>query len=144
MTSRFDGFTESARQVLTLAQTEAIGFDHNYIGAGHILLGLAEQDECVAAKVLSELGVAPAAVRTAIEFVVGRSDATELRDDLGLTPRAERALQIAADEAGQDGVGTEHLLLGLVREGSNIAAGVLAELGVDIDGVCEASAIQRN
>ena len=144
MAFRIDEFSEPARQILTSAQQEAIGYDHNYIGAEHILLRLAEEDNSVAAEVLSELGVAPGAVREAVEFVIGRGHDPVRSDEVGFTPRAERAVELAVDEAGPDGVGTEHLLLGLVLEGSNIAAGVLAGLGVDIDKVRGASALQRN
>ncbi|MCL4532287.1 MAG: ATP-dependent Clp protease ATP-binding subunit [Actinobacteria bacterium] len=134
---RFDKFTERARKVLTLAQEEAQRFNHNYIGTEHLLLGLVREGDGVAAKVLANLGVDLNKVRSAVEFIIGRGDRT-VTGDIGLTPRAKKVIELAVDEArrlNHHYIGTEHLLLGLVREGEGIAAGVLESLGVSLDKV---------
>jgi ATP-dependent Clp protease ATP-binding subunit ClpC len=133
---RFDKFTDRARKVLTLAQDEAQRFNHNYIGTEHLLLGLVREGEGVAARVLENMNVELAKVRTAVEFI-GRGDRPVV-GEVGLTPRAKRVIELAIDEArrlGHNYIGTEHLLLGLVREGEGIAAGVLESLGVNLDKV---------
>src|SRR5256714_8287214 len=132
---RFDKFTERARKVLSLAQEEAQRFQHNYIGTEHLLLGLVREGEGVAAKVLSNLGVELNKVRSAVEFIIGRGDRIVL-GEIGLTPRAKKVIELAVDEArrlNHHYIGTEHLLLGLVREGEGIAAGVLESLGVNLE-----------
>src|SRR5437762_2377158 len=137
MADRFDKFTERARRVLTLAQEEALRFNHNYIGTEHLLLGLVREGEGVAAKVLANLGVELNKVRSAVEFIIGRGDRA-VTGDIGLTPRAKKVIELSVDEArrlGHHYIGTEHLLLGLVREGEGIAAGVLESLGVSLDKV---------
>src|SRR5881227_2515795 len=134
---RFDKFTDRARKVLTLAQDEAQRFNHNYIGTEHLLLGLVREGEGVAARVLENMNVELAKVRTAVEFIIGRGDRPVV-GEVGLTPRAKRVIELAIDEArrlGHNYIGTEHLLLGLVREGEGIAAGVLESLGVSLDKV---------
>src|SRR5438105_6349808 len=134
---RFDKFTERARKVLQLAQEEAQRFNHNYIGTEHLLLGLVREGEGVAAKVLANLGVELNKVRSAVEFIIGRGDRMVM-GEIGLTPRAKKVIELAVDEArrlGHHYIGTEHLLLGLVREGEGIAAGVLESLGVSPDKV---------
>jgi len=134
---RFDKFTERARRVLSLAQEEAQRFQHNYIGTEHLLLGLVRESEGVAAKVLSNLGVELYRVRNAVEFIIGRGDRIVL-GEIGLTPRAKKVIELAVDEArrlNHHYIGTEHLLLGLVREGEGIAAGVLESLGVNLEKV---------
>ena len=134
---RFDRFTERARKVLSLAQEEAQRFQHNYIGTEHILLGLVREGEGVAAKVLSNLGVELDKVRSAVEFIIGRGERIVL-GEIGLTPRAKKVIELAVDEArrlNHHYIGTEHLLLGLVREGEGIAAGVLQSLGVNLEKV---------
>ena len=134
---RFDKFTDRARKVLTLAQDEAQRFNHNYIGTEHLLLGLVREGEGVAARVLENMNVELSKVRTAVEFIIGRGDRPVV-GDVGLTPRAKRVIELAIDEArrlGHNYIGTEHLLLGLVREGEGIAAGVLESLGVNLDKV---------
>src|SRR3990167_4973813 len=126
MADRFDKFTERARRVLTLAQEEAHRFNHNYIGTEHILLGLVREGDGVAAKVLANLGVELNKVRSAVEFIIGRGDRTVM-GEIGLTPRAKKVIELAVDEArrlNHHYIGTEHLLLGLVREGEGIAASV--------------------
>src|SRR5215208_1993402 len=137
MADRFDKFTERARKVLQLAQEEAQRFNHNYIGTEHLLLGLVREGEGVAAKVLGNLGVELNKVRSAVEFIIGRGDRT-VAGDIGLTPRAKKVIELSVDEArrlNHHYIGTEHLLLGLVREGEGIAAGVLESLGVSLEKV---------
>ncbi|HET7076559.1 MAG TPA: ATP-dependent Clp protease ATP-binding subunit [Chloroflexia bacterium] len=137
MAERFDKFTERARKVLTLAQEEAQRFNHNYIGTEHILLGLVREQEGVAARVLSNLGIELPKVRSAVEFIIGRGDRIVM-GEIGLTPRAKKVIELAVDEArrlNHHYIGTEHLLLGLVREGEGIAAGVLESLGVSLEKV---------
>jgi ATP-dependent Clp protease ATP-binding subunit ClpC len=134
---RFDKFTDRARKVLTLAQDEAQRFNHNYIGTEHLLLGLVREGEGVAARVLENMNVELPKVRTAVEFIIGRGDRPVV-GEVGLTPRAKRVIELAIDEArrlGHNYIGTEHLLLGLVREGEGIAAGVLESRGVNLDKV---------
>jgi ATP-dependent Clp protease ATP-binding subunit ClpA len=137
MADRFDKFTERARKVLHLAQEEAQRFNHNYIGTEHLLLGLIREGEGVAAKVLSNLGVELNKVRSAVEFIIGRRDRA-VRGEVGLTPRSKKVIELSVDEArrlGHHYIGTEHLLLGLVREGEGVAAGVLQSRGVSLDKV---------
>src|SRR2546430_16119923 len=134
---RLDKFTERARKVLSLAQEEAQRFQHNYIGTEHLLLGLVREGEGIAAKVLSNLGIELNKVRSAVEFIIGRGDHIVL-GEIGLTPRAQKVIELAVDEArslNHHYIGTEHLLLGLVREGGGIAAGVLASMGVKLEQV---------
>jgi len=135
MASRFEKFSERARRVLTIAQEEAQQLNHSYIGTEHILLGLVREEEGVAAKVLTNLGVSLSKVRSAVEFISGRGEKPS-SGETGLTPRAKRIIELAIDEARQLGhsyIGTEHLLLGLLREGEGVAAGVLDSLGVTLD-----------
>ena len=137
MQANFEKFTERARKVLSLAQEEAQRFNHNYIGTEHLLLGLVREGDGVAAKVLSNLGVELNKVRSAVEFIIGRGDRIVL-GEIGLTPRAKKVIELAVDEArrlNHHYIGTEHLLLGLVREGEGIAAGVLESLGVNLEKV---------
>src|SRR5678816_1609716 len=137
MAERFDKFTERARKVLQLAQEEAQRFNHNYIGTEHLLLGLVREGEGVAAKVLANLGVDLNKVRSAVEFIIGRGERT-VTGDIGLTPRAKKVIELSVEEArrlNHNYIGTEHLLLGLVREGEGIAAGVLESLGVSLERV---------
>jgi hypothetical protein len=132
---RFDKFTDRARKVLTLAQDEAQRFNHHYIGTEHILLGLLRVEDGVACRVLQGMGVELDKARTAVEFIVGRGD-LPIVGEVGLTPRAKRVIELAIDEArglGHNYIGTEHLLLGLVREDEGIAAGVLESLGVELE-----------
>ncbi len=134
---RFDRFTDRARKVLTLAQDEAQRFNHNYIGTEHLLLGLVREGEGVAAKVLENLNVELAKVRQAVEFIIGRGERPVI-GEIGLTPRAKKVIELAIDEArrlGHNYIGTEHLLLGLVREEGGIASGVLESLGVSLEKV---------
>jgi hypothetical protein len=135
MGDRLDKFTERARRVLTLAQEEAQRFNHNYIGTEHLLLGLVREGDGIAARVLGNLGVQLPKVRSAVEFIIGRGE-TMIMGEIGLTPRAKKVIELAVDEArrlNHQYIGTEHLLLGLVREGEGIAAGVLESLGVSLE-----------
>ena len=123
--------------MLTLAQEEAQRFNHNYIGTEHLLLGLVREGDGIAAKVLANLGVELSKVRSAVEFIIGRGDRAVL-GEIGLTPRAKKVIELSVDEArrlNHHYIGTEHLLLGLVREGEGIAAGVLESLGVNLERV---------
>ncbi|MFQ6121682.1 MAG: ATP-dependent Clp protease ATP-binding subunit [Dehalococcoidales bacterium] len=135
MASRFEKFSERARRVLTIAQEEARQLNHSYIGTEHILLGLAREEEGVAAKVLINLGVSLSKVRSAVEFIIGRGEKPST-GETGLTPSAKRVIELAIDEArnlGHSYIGTEHLLLGLLREGEGVAAGVLDSLGITLE-----------
>ncbi|NQW22681.1 MAG: ATP-dependent Clp protease ATP-binding subunit [SAR202 cluster bacterium] len=137
MGSRFEKFSERARRVLSLAQEEAQRFNHNYIGTEHILLGLVRETEGVAARVLSSLSVDLSKVRSAVEFIIGRGE-KPATGEIGLTPRAKKVVELAVDEARRMNhtyIGTEHLLIGLLREGEGVAAGVLESLGVTLDKV---------
>ncbi len=135
MASRFERFSERARRVLTLAQEEAQRLSHSYIGTEHILLGLVVEEEGIAAKVLVNLGVSLSKVRSGVEFVIGRGEKPN-SGEIGLTPGAKRIIELAIDEArhlGQNYIGTEHLLLGLLREREGVAASVLESLGITLE-----------
>ncbi|MCH8185703.1 MAG: ATP-dependent Clp protease ATP-binding subunit [Chloroflexi bacterium] len=137
MASRFEKFSERARRVLSLAQEEAQRFNHNYIGTEHVLLGLVRETDGIAAKVLANLGVELNKVRSAVEFIIGRGERST-PGEIGLTPRAKKVIELAVDEArrlNHHHIGTEHLLIGLMREGEGVAAGVLESLGVNLDKV---------
>ena len=137
MASRFEKFSERARRVLSLAQEEAQRFNHNYIGTEHILLGLVRETDGTAAKVLASLAIELSKVRSAVEFIIGKGD-TASGSEIGLTPRAKKVIELAVDEArrlNHHYIGTEHLLIGLMREGEGVAAGVLESLGVTLDKV---------
>ena len=134
----FDRFNDRAKRVLALAQDEAIRFNHNYIGTEHLLLGLAREGEGVAAKALGELGVTLAKLRTSVEKIMGRGDSTTSPSEITLSPRTKKVIEYAIDEArklGHSHVGTEHLLLGLVREGGHIGAKAIESLGVTLESV---------
>jgi ATP-dependent Clp protease ATP-binding subunit ClpC len=137
MADKFDRFTKRARRVLSLAQEEAQRLNHNYIGTEHLLLGLVREENGVAVRVLRELGVDPRQIRERVERTVGRGQRA-LYGKLSLTPRTKRVIELAVDEArrlGHHYIGTEHLLLGLVREGEGVAVDVLKGLGVSLDKV---------
>ena len=134
---RFGRFTERARKVLSLAHEESQRLQHNYIGTEHLLLGLVREGEGVAAKALTSLGVDLEKVRKAVEGIVGRGDHIVL-GEIGLTPRAKKVIEFAVGEArrlNHHYIGTEHLLLGLLREGQGIGAGVLESLGLNLQQV---------
>ena len=131
----FDKFTPGARKVLELAQAEAHGFNHNYIGTEHLLLGLLREGEGNGAQALRRLSVNLEEARSKVELIIGRGERVVL-GEVGLTPRAKKVIHLAVEEAQrlkQEHIGTEHLLLGLIREGNGIAAGVLESLGVSLD-----------
>jgi ATP-dependent Clp protease ATP-binding subunit ClpA len=135
MNGAFEKFTNRARIVMTLAQDEAQRLGHNYMGTEHLLLGLVREGEGVAAVALKRLGVSLEGARAAVLHIIGHSDRI-VAGEVGLTPRAKKVIELAVDEASRMGhhyVGTEHLLLGLLREGEGIAAGVLASLGVNLE-----------
>ena len=137
MPSRFEKFSERARRVLSLANEEAQRFNHNYIGTEHILLGLVRETDGVAAKVLSNLGVELDKIRSAVEFIIGRGEKAT-SGEKGLTPRTKKVVELAVDEArrlNHNFISTEHLLIGLLREGEGVAAGVLESLQVTLDKV---------
>jgi excisionase family DNA binding protein len=132
---RFDRFNDQARKMLNLAQEEAQRFQHNYIGTEHLLLGLINQGEGVAIQVLRNLGAKPEKIREAVASIIGRGDRIVL-GQIGLTPRAKKVIELAVDEARRldhHYIGTEHMLLGFLREGEGIAAGVLESVGVTLE-----------
>src|SRR6202166_1366177 len=131
--SMWEPFTERARRSIVLAQEEAQRLGNNYIGTEHILLGIISEGESLAAKVLETLGVNLSKVRAEVEAIVGRGGQT-VQQEMVFTPRAKRVIELAFEEARQlshNYIGTEHLLLGLIREGEGVAARVLTNLGVD-------------
>ena len=135
MASRFDKFSERARRVLTLAQEEAKRLNHNYIGTEHVLLGLLREEEGVAAKILVNMGASLSKMRSAVEYIIGPGE-KPTTGTTGLTSRAKRVIELAIDEARQlshNYIGTEHLLLGLLREGEGVAAGVLDSLNINLE-----------
>ena len=132
---RFAKFTERARSVLSLAQQEAQRLNHSYIGTEHLLLGLVREGDGVAAVALRDMGVELEKVRGAVEHIIGHGE-HETSGEIGLTRRAKKVLEMAVDEAKRMGhryIGTEHLLLGLMREGDGVAAGVLESLGITLE-----------
>src|SRR5579859_1598409 len=123
----FERFTDRARRVIVLAQDEARLLDHNYIGTEHLLLGLIHEGEGVAAAALRELGVSLDAVRQKVEEIIGRGQQAPA-GHIPFTPRAKKVLELSLRESNQLGhgyIGTEHILLGLLREGEGVAAQVL-------------------
>jgi ATP-dependent Clp protease ATP-binding subunit ClpC len=134
----FSKFTERARKVILLAKDEAKKLNHDYIGTEHILLGLIKEGEGVAAAVLSSLGLEADAIRDEIEKLVQAGVGIDQPGDIPFTPKAKKVIELAMDEAkmlGHNYIGTEHLLLGLIREGEGIAAQVLLNMGLDLKGV---------
>jgi ATP-dependent Clp protease ATP-binding subunit ClpC len=133
----FERFTDRARRVVVLAQEEARMLDHNYIGTEHILLGLIHEGEGVAAKALESLGISLEAVRQQVEEIIGRGQQAA-SGHIPFTPRAKKVLELSLREALQlshNYIGTEHILLGLIREGDGVAAQVLVRLGADLNRV---------
>lgn len=125
-----DKFTERVRKVMYLAREEAARLHHDYIGTEHLLLGILREGEGIAATVLNNLGLDLDAIGQAVESMVSASGGTLTIGEIPFTPRAKRVLELSVDEARQLGhnyVGTEHLLLGLIREGEGVAARVLLE-----------------
>ena len=134
----FNRFTERARKVILLAKEEAKRFNHDYIGTEHILLGLIREGEGVAAAVLASLGLNSDSIRIEVEKLVKPGPATIISGDIPFTPKAKKVIELAMEEArelGHNYIGTEHLLLGLIREGEGVASQVLMNLGLDLDKV---------
>ena len=134
----FNRFTERARKVIILAKEEARRFNHDYIGTEHILLGLIREGEGVAAAVLEKMGMDLQTIRLEVEKVVQPGPSTQILGDIPFTPRAKKALELAAEEAralGHNYIGTEHILLGIIREGESVASQVLLNLGLDLERV---------
>jgi ATP-dependent Clp protease ATP-binding subunit ClpC len=133
----FERFTDRARRVVVLAQEEARMLNHNYIGTEHILLGLIHEGEGVAAKALESLGISLEAVRSQVEEIIGQGQQAP-SGHIPFTPRAKKVLELSLREAlqlGHNYIGTEHILLGLIREGEGVAAQVLVKLGADLNRV---------
>jgi ATP-dependent Clp protease ATP-binding subunit ClpA len=133
----FERFTDRARRVVVLAQEEARMLNHNYIGTEHILLGLIHEGEGVAAKALESLGISLDAVRQQVEEIIGQGQQAP-SGHIPFTPRAKKVLELSLREAlqlGHNYIGTEHILLGLIREGDGVAAQVLVKLGADLNRV---------
>ena len=133
--SRFEKFSERARRVLSYAQEEAQRFEDNYIGTEHILLGLVRETEGVGARVLINLGVELDKIKSAVEFIIERQEKGSTKE-IGLTPTSKKVIELAVDEArrlGHHYIGTEHLLIGLMREGDGVATRVLESLGINLD-----------
>ena len=133
----FERFTDRARRVVVLAQEEARMLNHNYIGTEHVLLGLIREGEGVAGKALESLGISQEAVRQQVEEIIGQ-DQHAPSGHIPFTPRAKKVLELSLREAlqlGHNYIGTEHILLGLIREGEGVAAQVLVKLGADLNRV---------
>jgi ATP-dependent Clp protease ATP-binding subunit ClpA len=133
----FERFTDRARRVVVLAQEEARALRHDYIGTEHILLGLIHEGEGVAAKALEALGIGLDAVRQQVEELIGQGE-EQGSGHIPFTPRAKKVLELSLRESQQLGhtyIGTEHILLGLIREGEGVAAQVLVRLGADLNRV---------
>ena len=133
----FERFTDRARRVVVLAQEEARMLNHNYIGTEHILLGLIHEGEGVAAKALESLGISLEGVRSQVEEIIGQGQSAP-SGHIPFTPRAKKVLELSLREAlqlGHNYIGTEHILLGLIREGEGVAAQVLVKLGADLNRV---------
>ncbi len=133
----FERFSDRSRRVVVLAQTEARRLDHNYIGTEHILLGLISEGEGVAARALESLGISLDAARQQVEEIIGQGQQVP-SGHIPFTPRAKKVLELSLREAlqlGQNYIGTEHILLGLIREGDGVAAQVLVRLGTDLNRV---------
>jgi ATP-dependent Clp protease ATP-binding subunit ClpC len=133
----FERFTERARRVVVLAQEEARALSHNYIGTEHILLGLIHENEGVAAKSLESIGISLDVVRTQVEEIIGEGRITP-SGQIPFTPRAKKVLELSMRESiqlGHNYIGTEHILLGLIREGEGLGAQVLVKLGADLNRV---------
>jgi len=133
----FERFTDRARRVVVLAQDEARMLKHNYIGTEHILLGLVHEGEGLAAEALESLGISLDAVRNQVEEIIGQGQHAPT-GHIPFTPRAKKVLELSLREAlqlGHNYIGTEHILLGLIREGDGVAAQVLVRLGADLNRV---------
>jgi ATP-dependent Clp protease ATP-binding subunit ClpC len=135
MVCMFERFTDRARRVVVLAQEEARLLSHNYIGTEHVLLGLMREADGVAAQTLEALGISLEAVRARVKEIIGTGGGPFESGHVPFTPRAKKVLEMALREAlnlGHNYIGTEHLLLGLVREGEGVAAQVLVQMGATL------------
>jgi ATP-dependent Clp protease ATP-binding subunit ClpC len=133
----FERFTDRARRVVVLAQEEARMLNHAHIGTEHLLLGLVHEGQGVAARALEALGISLEAVRREVEEIIGQGE-RPLSGHIPFTPRAKKVLELSlreSNELGHEYIGTEHILLGLVREGEGVAAQVLVKMGADLDRV---------
>jgi ATP-dependent Clp protease ATP-binding subunit ClpC len=133
----FERFTDRARHVVVYAQEESRMLNHNYIGTEHILLGLIHEGEGIAARALEAMGISLDSARRRVEEIIGQGQ-TAPAGHIPFTPRGKKVLELALREALQMGhtyIGTEHILLGLIREGEGVGAQVLQELGADLDRV---------
>jgi len=136
----FERFTDRARRVVVRAQEEARTLNHDFIGTEHILLGLVGEGHGLAAKALESLGIRLETVRQRVEDIVPAGQVEVRTGHIPFTPRAKKVLELSLSEAkllGHRYIGTEHILLGLLREGEGVAAQVLTALGADLDGVRE-------
>jgi ATP-dependent Clp protease ATP-binding subunit ClpC len=137
----FERFTDRARRVVVLAQEESRMLDHDYIGTEHLLLGLIREGEGVAAQVLESMDISLAVVRQQVEEIIGRGGKAGPTGHIPFTPRAKKVMELSLREAlalGHNYIGTEHLLLGLIREGEGVAAQVLEKMGADLNSVRQA------
>ena len=133
--SRFEKFSEEARKVLSFAQEQAKSLNHGYIGTEHVFLGLINENECIATKCLVDLAVDLSTVKSKIDVILEEKQSTEVRE-LGLTPDAKKVIELAVDEArmmSSNYIGTEHILIGLLREGASDVVNILLEYKIDID-----------
>ena len=133
----FKRYTEKAKRAIMIAQEEAINLNHDYIGTEHILIGLIKEEEGVASQVLRQLGVNVDKVVEEVERLVGKGEYQQV-GEIAFTPRAKKVLELASQEASQlknNYIGTEHILLGLIKEGSGVAVRILADLGINLDNV---------
>jgi len=133
----FKRYTEKAKRAIMIAQEEAINFNHDYIGTEHILIGLVKEEEGVASQILKELGASVDKVVEEVERLVGRGEYQQV-SEITFTPRAKKVLELASQEASQlkhNYIGTEHILLGLIKEGSGVAIRILADLGINPENV---------
>lgn len=136
MSQREDKFTGDARWVLTRAQEEAIRLNQPFIGTEHLLLGLVRDDTNQGARILTGMGLELRKIRSSVEFIISNGPKMDRPGEIGLTPRARKAIELAVDEANMlkhDYVGSEHLLLGLIREGEGIAVGVLQSFDATLE-----------
>jgi len=133
----FKRYTEKAKKAIMIAQEEAVNLNHDYIGTEHILIGLLKEEEGVASQVLKQLGVHVDKVEEEVERLVGKGEYQQV-GEVTFTPRAKKVLELASQEASQlknSYIGTEHILLGLIKEGSGVAVRILTDLGINLDNV---------
>jgi ATP-dependent Clp protease ATP-binding subunit ClpC len=134
----FERFTDRARRVVVLAQDEARGLNHNWIGTEHLLLAVLREGHGVGAKALESMQISLDATRQQVESIIGRGQGTVGAGHIPFTPRGKKVLELSLREAlqlGHNYIGTEHILLGLIREGDGVAAQVLVKLGADLNRV---------